>query len=101
MKPLFRNDRLLLIAGPCVVEGREITLRIAEALRDICAKRPVDLLFNLPATEAMGDSPTGLAFFPSPFPGAFVQRVVCHGPTIRPSLLCCCTRLMSPCLLGY
>ena len=43
---LFRDGRLLLIAGPCVVEGREITLRIAEALRDLCATRPVDLLFK-------------------------------------------------------
>jgi len=43
---LFRNDRLLLIAGPCVVEGRDITLTIAERLAAICAGRPVELLFK-------------------------------------------------------
>jgi len=43
---LFAQDRLLLIAGPCVVEGREITLRIAERLRKIVAKLPVQLLFK-------------------------------------------------------
>ncbi len=43
---LFAEGRLLLIAGPCVVEGREITLRIAERLARIAAKRPVRLLFK-------------------------------------------------------
>jgi 2-dehydro-3-deoxyphosphooctonate aldolase (KDO 8-P synthase) len=37
---------LLLIAGPCVIESRELTLRIATTLREITAKLPVQLVFK-------------------------------------------------------
>jgi len=40
------NEKLILIAGPCVIEGREITLRIAERLRSIVAGRPVEFFFK-------------------------------------------------------
>jgi len=43
---LIQKDRLLLFAGPCVVEGRDITLRIAERLRAITEKRPVTFVFK-------------------------------------------------------
>jgi len=43
---LLQKDRLLLVAGPCVVEGSEITLRIARRLQEICASRPLTLLFK-------------------------------------------------------
>lgn len=43
---LFADGRLLLVAGPCVVEGREITLRIAERLKELVSTRPIDLLFK-------------------------------------------------------
>ena len=43
---LLAKGRLLLVAGPCVVEGREVTLRIAKRLKEIAASRPVTLLFK-------------------------------------------------------
>ena len=43
---LLQKDRLLLFAGPCVVEGRDITLRIAERLKEITAKRPITFVFK-------------------------------------------------------
>ncbi|MCK6460462.1 MAG: 3-deoxy-8-phosphooctulonate synthase [Planctomycetes bacterium] len=43
---LLSPGRLLLVAGPCVVEGRDVTLRIAKRLKEIAAKRPVTLLFK-------------------------------------------------------
>jgi len=43
---LFADGRLLLISGPCVVEDRDVTLRIAERLKAITADRPLDLVFK-------------------------------------------------------
>ncbi|MFI5401719.1 MAG: 3-deoxy-8-phosphooctulonate synthase [Planctomycetota bacterium] len=43
---LLEKGRLLLVAGPCVVEGRDVTLRIAKKLKEIAATRPVTLLFK-------------------------------------------------------
>ncbi|MGQ0612537.1 MAG: 3-deoxy-8-phosphooctulonate synthase [Planctomycetaceae bacterium] len=43
---LYARGRLLLIAGPCVVEDRETVLSIATELKGICAKRPIDLIFK-------------------------------------------------------
>jgi 2-dehydro-3-deoxyphosphooctonate aldolase (KDO 8-P synthase) len=40
------DGRLLVIAGPCVVEDREMTLRIAETLRDACAERRLPFVFK-------------------------------------------------------
>ncbi|MCH9001895.1 MAG: 3-deoxy-8-phosphooctulonate synthase, partial [Planctomycetes bacterium] len=37
---------LALIGGPCVIESREHTLRLAEAIRDICAKIEIPLIFK-------------------------------------------------------
>jgi len=37
---------LLLIAGPCVIESREHTLRLAEAIRKVCAKVEMPLVFK-------------------------------------------------------
>ena len=44
--PSFRDGRLALIAGPCVVEGRELTLEIAGALKSLCARLDVPLAFK-------------------------------------------------------
>jgi 2-dehydro-3-deoxyphosphooctonate aldolase (KDO 8-P synthase) len=41
-----RGHPLFLLAGPCVVEGREKTLTIARALRDICGEAGVPLVFK-------------------------------------------------------
>jgi len=40
------GERLLVIAGPCVVEERDLTLRTAEKLRDACAKRQLPFVFK-------------------------------------------------------
>ncbi|MFO0817426.1 MAG: 3-deoxy-8-phosphooctulonate synthase [Pirellulales bacterium] len=40
------GQRLLLIAGPCVLENDELTLRIAHRLREITSTRPVQLIFK-------------------------------------------------------
>lgn len=40
------NEPIVLIAGPCVVEGREITLRIAGHLQKISKKYKIPLIFK-------------------------------------------------------
>lgn len=40
------NDNFFLIAGPCVVEGEAITLRIAREIKDICSKLEIPFLFK-------------------------------------------------------
>jgi len=40
------GERLLVIAGPCVIETRELTLRIAEHLAGIAARLPISLVFK-------------------------------------------------------
>jgi 2-dehydro-3-deoxyphosphooctonate aldolase (KDO 8-P synthase) len=42
----FGGGKLFLIAGPCVIEGRDFTLRLAERLRDMAAARDVPLVFK-------------------------------------------------------
>jgi 2-dehydro-3-deoxyphosphooctonate aldolase (KDO 8-P synthase) len=41
-----RGERLLLIAGPCVIESEELTLQIAAELKKIASTRPVNLVFK-------------------------------------------------------
>jgi 2-dehydro-3-deoxyphosphooctonate aldolase (KDO 8-P synthase) len=41
-----RGERLLVIAGPCVIESRELTLHIAEHLRGIAGRLPISLVFK-------------------------------------------------------
>lgn len=40
------SERLLLIAGPCVVEGRELCFRVAEHLVRYVQQRPIQLVFK-------------------------------------------------------
>jgi 2-dehydro-3-deoxyphosphooctonate aldolase (KDO 8-P synthase) len=40
------GERLLVIAGPCVIESRELALRIAEHLRGIAERLPISLVFK-------------------------------------------------------
>ena len=40
------HDPLLVIAGPCVIESREMTLRIAESLADLASRLPIQLVFK-------------------------------------------------------
>ncbi len=61
--PIGSGAPLALIAGPCVVEGREITLRIAEAVRTIAARHGIPVVFKASykkANRTSGGSFTGL-----------------------------------------
>ncbi len=40
------NGNFFLIAGPCVVEGEEITLRVACELKEICSEQEIPFLFK-------------------------------------------------------
>ena len=44
--PTADNDNFFLIAGPCVVEGEEITLRIARDIKDICDELDIPFYFK-------------------------------------------------------
>lgn len=41
-----RGEKLLVIAGPCVIESLELTLSIAERLREIAGRLPIQLVFK-------------------------------------------------------
>lgn len=43
---LFGNDQLLIIAGPCVIESRDMTLRVAETLKKVCDDKRVNFVFK-------------------------------------------------------
>ena len=54
---------LVLIAGPCVVEGRDITLRIAETVRSLAARHSIPVVFKASyrkANRTSGGSFTGV-----------------------------------------
>lgn len=58
-----RSEPLLLIAGPCVLESVELTLAIAEALRKIADRLPVQLVFKASFDKA---NRTSLSSFRGP-----------------------------------
>jgi 2-dehydro-3-deoxyphosphooctonate aldolase (KDO 8-P synthase) len=41
-----RGQKLLVIAGPCVIESEELTLLIAARLKEIAARLPIQLVFK-------------------------------------------------------
>lgn len=41
-----RNDNFFLIAGPCVVEGKEITIRIAREIKVVCEELNIPFFFK-------------------------------------------------------
>ena len=43
---MMRAERLIFIAGPCVIENEDMTLEIAEGLKEITASYDVDLYFK-------------------------------------------------------
>lgn len=53
------GERLLLIAGPCVIESLDLTLSIARRLREIAAERPVQLVFKASFDKANRTSAAG------------------------------------------
>lgn len=63
LKELFGNDKLLLIAGPCVVEGEEMIMDIATQLKELSEKYDVPLIFKSSykkANRSSLDSFTGI-----------------------------------------
>ena len=40
------KDKFLLIAGPCAIEGEEISIKIAEKLLSITSKLSIPLVFK-------------------------------------------------------
>ncbi len=54
------GQRLLLIAGPCVLENDELTLRIARRLQEIASTRPVQLIFKASFDKANRTSASSL-----------------------------------------
>ena len=40
------SDKLFLIAGPCAIEGEDISYSIAESLKEICGKLDIPLIFK-------------------------------------------------------
>lgn len=59
-EPLRRDaDRLLVIAGPCLAESRDVLLRVADHLVKICAKLPVQLVFKASYRKANRTSVDG------------------------------------------
>lgn len=55
--------KLLVIAGPCVIESESLVLEIAHALREIAAARPIQLVFKASFDKA---NRTSLASFRGP-----------------------------------
>src|SRR5665213_2504532 len=53
------DGRLLVIAGPCVIESRELCLRVGEFVRDACARLNFNYVFKASfdkANRSSGDS---------------------------------------------
>jgi 2-dehydro-3-deoxyphosphooctonate aldolase (KDO 8-P synthase) len=58
-----RGKRLLVIAGPCVIESEELTLHIAGKLKQLAAELPIQLVFKASfdkANRTSGDAFRGL-----------------------------------------
>lgn len=54
-----RRTPLVIIAGPCVIESRELTLAIAEQLKSICEQLKLPLVFKASFDKANRTSSTG------------------------------------------
>jgi len=53
------DQQLVLIAGPCVIESEDFTLRVAGAIRDIAAKCDIPLIFKASFDKANRTSKDG------------------------------------------
>ena len=45
-KSITESKNFFLIAGPCVVENREITFNVAEKVKEICLKFEIPFIFK-------------------------------------------------------
>lgn len=55
-----KGQKLLLIAGPCQIESLDHSLKIAEYLKNLCAKYPVNLVFKSSYDKANRTSIAGV-----------------------------------------
>ncbi len=53
------NQPLVLMAGPCVIEGEDFTLRVADTIRDIAARCDIPLIFKASFDKANRTSKDG------------------------------------------
>jgi 2-dehydro-3-deoxyphosphooctonate aldolase (KDO 8-P synthase) len=63
LKRILSGDTFFLIAGPCAIEGREMALRIAEQIADICHRLDIPFVFKgsyRKANRSKLDSFTGI-----------------------------------------
>ena len=58
-----KNKKLIVIAGPCVIESRSLTLEIAKSLKEISDVYPIDLIFKASFDKA---NRTSLSSFRGP-----------------------------------
>jgi 2-dehydro-3-deoxyphosphooctonate aldolase (KDO 8-P synthase) len=54
------DQPLFLISGPCVIESRDLTFRVAETLRDLCAD--LDILFIFKSSFDKANRSSGASF---------------------------------------
>ena len=54
---LFRTDALFLIAGPCVIEGDDLNLRVAEHLARLAPKVPGGIIYKASYDKANRSMP--------------------------------------------
>src|SRR6478672_1013640 len=59
MVPLFPQDKLFLIAGPCVLESDDLNLRVAEHLAKVAHLVPGGVIFKASFDKANRSNPDG------------------------------------------
>lgn len=69
------GPRLLVVAGPCVVESAELCLRVAERMRSLCAARSLPFVFKASYRKANRSSGRSFAGLPGDESLAVLARV--------------------------
>lgn len=69
------GPRLLVVAGPCVVEGADLCLRVAERMRSLCAARELPFVFKASYRKANRSSGRSFAGLPVDEALAVLARV--------------------------
>jgi 2-dehydro-3-deoxyphosphooctonate aldolase (KDO 8-P synthase) len=59
-RPIGLDQPLFLISGPCVIESRDLSMKVAETLRDICA--PFKILFIFKSSFDKANRSSGSSF---------------------------------------
>ena len=56
-KRIESRERMLLVAGPCLAETKELCLQVAESLRDTCGELGIEFVFKASVDKANRTSP--------------------------------------------